>query len=150
MASLDFRGEWTLHFKAQIISSSTILRPQCSYTSYIQKPVKMNIAGDDEQDGAITGGPFSALCASMRPGEEEREPGEEEVAQKVSFPRFNIYFRWRLRGRAQMPSHCTDGTSLGFELRRRTALRTPRASSSPSHSPRSFLNCDGDMMVRGG
>ena len=85
MASLDFRGEWTLHFKAQIINFSTILRSQSSYTSYIQKPVKMNIAGDDEQDGAITGGPFSALCASMRPGEGEREPGEEEVVKKNFF-----------------------------------------------------------------
>ena len=42
----------------------------------------MNDAGeqcDDQEDGASTGGPFSALCASMRPGEEEREAGDEEV-----------------------------------------------------------------------
>ena len=41
----------------------------------------MNVAGCDEQeeDGALNGGPFSALCASMRPGEEEREAGDEEV-----------------------------------------------------------------------
>ena len=45
----------------------------------------MNIAGDDKQDGAISGGPFSALCPSMRPGEGEREPGEEEVVKKNFF-----------------------------------------------------------------
>ena len=48
--------------------------------------LRMNVAGvDEQQDGAITGGPFSALCESMRPGEEEGEAGEEGVATKDFF-----------------------------------------------------------------
>ena len=48
----------------------------------------MNVAGeqcDDQEDGALTGGPFSALCASMRPGEEERKAGDEEVQAAIFF-----------------------------------------------------------------
>ena len=48
----------------------------------------MNVAGeqcDDREDGALTGGPFSALCESMRPGEEERKAGDEEVQAAIFF-----------------------------------------------------------------
>ena len=48
----------------------------------------LNVAGkrcDDQEDGALTGGPFSALCASMHPGEEEREAGNEEVQATETF-----------------------------------------------------------------
>ena len=49
---------------------------------------------DDQQDGATTGGPFSALCESMRPDEEEREAGDEEVGTEKICPRcFNFGFR---------------------------------------------------------
>ena len=67
MASLHFRG----------ISGSGF------FTHLMRKPVRMHVAGEQcdeqEEDGALNGGPFSALCASMRPGEEEREAGDEEV-----------------------------------------------------------------------
>ena len=47
--------------------------------------VRVNVAGDEKEDETTTGGPFSALCQSMRPGEEEREAGENEV-----FLKFNL------------------------------------------------------------
>ena len=51
----------------------------------------MSFAGeecdDEQEEGASTGGPFSALCESMRPGEEEKEGGDEEVARE-QFPLF--------------------------------------------------------------
>ena len=48
----------------------------------------MNVAGeqcDDREDGVLTGGPFSALCESMRPGEEERKTDDEEVQATICF-----------------------------------------------------------------
>ena len=46
--------------------------------------VRVNVAGDEKEDETTTGaGPFSALCQSMRPGEEEREAGENEVFFKI-------------------------------------------------------------------
>ena len=41
-----------------------------------------------------------------------------------------------------MPSRCTRGTSLDFEWRRRTDLKTRQASSSQSRSVRFFIDDD--------
>ena len=99
MASLDFRGTSGEQHCILRVDGNTVerrliigckdLRPQCFFTSFVETAVIMTFAGgecDDEQE-ATTGGPFSALCESMRPGEEEKEGGDEEVARE-QFPLF--------------------------------------------------------------
>ena len=67
------------------------------YLSNVRPSEKMRIdvsgeLSDEPQDGAVIEGPFSALCASIRPGEEEREAGDGEVPLLVIVhPCFNIF-----------------------------------------------------------
>ena len=57
--------------------------------------MRIDVSGelsDEPQDGAVIEGPFSALCASIRPGEEEREAGDGEVPLLVIVhPCFNNF-----------------------------------------------------------
>ena len=83
-----------------------------------------------EEDEAVCGGPFSALCASMRPQEEEMEGFKVEVmTNTVSY--FSLLATAHLRGPAQTLNRCTRGMSLAFGWRRRMDQKTAPASSSP-------------------
>ena len=61
-----------------------------------QWKMRIDVSGelsDEPQDGAVIEGPFSALCASIRPGEEEREAGDGEVPLLVIVhPCFNNFW----------------------------------------------------------
>ena len=118
------------------------------------RKITIKIAGeqcDDGEDGALTGGPFSALCASMRPGEEERKTDDEEVQATICFKlivSFNLllFFKEATQGSGPNAQPLYTWDEFGFRVEEEDG---PEDTSSKLLSiPFTEVFCDDDAMLR--
>ena len=113
--------------------------------------MRIDVSGelsDEPQDGAVIEGPFSALCASIRPGEEEREAGDGEVPLLVIVhPCFYNFFEVVTQGLGPNAQPLYTWDEFGFRVEEEDGPEDTSSKLLSIPFTEVFLKHDDDAMM---